>query len=222
VSETLATAPDVDAATKTIWLRMTKQGARYRMWYSTDGSTFTPVYETGAPLEDVNVGLFAVGGTTVRASYDYFRISGQSQPASIPALAGPPVTPPPTSGTPQGPRPDRTRPLLWLHSGRVQSRKALRTRGLRFRVSANERLRTLEATLWVRFASHGKRHVAVRLARQTLHGVKARQVVTLVLRPSAKLRRRLSTQGRLPGLLRIRATDVAGNRSTRTKPLVFH
>ena len=49
------------------------------------GSTFTPACETGAPLEDVNVGLFSAGpNTSVRARYDYFRVSGQLQPAAIP------------------------------------------------------------------------------------------------------------------------------------------
>ncbi|RKQ92165.1 beta-glucosidase-like glycosyl hydrolase [Solirubrobacter pauli] len=245
VSETLApatlvpvTAPaDLTTATRTIWLRMSKTGARYRLWYSTDGSAFKPVYETGAPLEDVDVGLFAVGPTTVRASFDYLRVSGQTRPATIPALEDEPPTATPTpqgsaspTPTPQGaaspaptaaPRPDKTPPLLRLRSNGRQHVRTLRTNGLAFRLSADEPVTQLEATLLGRFSSHGKRLALRRLARQTLRSVKAGQTVTLELRPSAALRKRLAREHRLPALLRIRATDAAGNVTTRTKPISF-
>jgi beta-glucosidase len=225
VSETLTpatlvpvTAPaDITTSTQTIWLRMTKQGARYRMWYSTDGSAFKPVYETGAPLEDVNVGLFSVGPTTVRATYDYFRVSGQSPVATIPAL---PEQPGP-GGTPLAGRPDKTPPYLRLRSNARQRLRTLRTRGLTFRLSANEPVVKLQATLLGRFSSKGKRLGARRLATRTVLNLKAGQVVALTLRPNASLRKRLAREKRLPALLRIRATDAAGNVATRTKPLTF-
>jgi hypothetical protein len=84
----------------------------------------------------------------------------------------------------------------------------------------------LEATLLGRFTSpttalaSGRGKVRV-LARRTRSGVRAGLVVTLRLRPSAALRRRLAREKRLPALLRIEATDAAGNVTTRTKPLLF-
>jgi hypothetical protein len=197
---------------------MTKTGNRYQLSYSTGGTPFTAVYETGAPLEDVNVGTFAVGTTTVRASYDYFRFSGQSQTATIPPL---PTTPAAPGTTPPAGRPDKTPPFLRLRSNARQRLRTLRTRGLTFRVSANEPVAKLEATLLGRLSSKGKRHAARRLARQTVRNVKSGQIVSLKLRPSATLRKRLAREKRLPALLRIRATDAAGNVTTRTKPLTF-
>ena len=45
--------------------------------------------------------------------------------------------------------------------------------------------------------------------------------MTVRLRPSASLRRRLRREKRLPALLTVRAVDAAGNATTRTKRLVF-
>ena len=53
--------------------------------------------------------------------------------------------------------------------------------------------------------------------------IRARAGRTLVVRikPTAASIRRLRREKRLPGLLTVRATDPAGNYSTRTKLLVF-
>jgi hypothetical protein len=154
---------------------------------------------------------------------------GPSNPAKNPAHDDETPTPTPTP-TPQGaaspapttaPRPDKTPPLLRLRSTGRQHVRTLRTHGLTFRLSADEPVTKLEATLLGRFSSHGKRLALRRLARRTLRSVKAGQTVTLQLRPSAALRKRLAREHRLPALLRIRATDAAGNVTTRTKPISF-
>ena len=45
--------------------------------------------------------------------------------------------------------------------------------------------------------------------------------MTVTLKPSAALRRKLRKEKRLPGLLSVKATDAAGNDATRTKTLTF-
>ena len=92
VSQTLASArpAGITNATRTVWLRMQKTGARYRMWYSLDGATFTPVYETGAPLTDVDVGLFAFNRASAAAlpvDFDYVRVDGQAATTGVPSGA---------------------------------------------------------------------------------------------------------------------------------------
>jgi regulation of enolase protein 1 (concanavalin A-like superfamily) len=243
VSQTLAAVrpAGITATTKTVWLRMTKEGPRYRMWYSTDGTSFSPVYETGAPLEDVDVGLFAfnrAGSTLLPVYFDYFRISGQSKASDIPAPPATPeepgdepvtpgatATPTPTpaapaSGTP-GARPDKTQPRLRLRSSARQSLKVLRTRGLGFQLSADEPVRLSVRLLGRLRSKHGGRGPLRELARGSRTGVRAGQVVTLRLEPSAALRRKLRTERRLPAQVRITATDAAGNVTTRTKTLSF-
>ena len=51
--------------------------------------------------------------------------------------------------------------------------------------------------------------------------VAAGRTVTVTLKPSAALRRKLRSEKRLPGLLSVKATDAAGNMTTRTKTLTF-
>jgi hypothetical protein len=62
---------------------MVKDGQRYTTYYSTDGVTFSPIYEVGASLTNVNVGMFAFNGagasTDLQVAFDYFRISNQSR-----------------------------------------------------------------------------------------------------------------------------------------------
>ena len=45
--------------------------------------------------------------------------------------------------------------------------------------------------------------------------------MTVTLRPSAALRRKLRSEKRLPALLSVKAVDAAGNDATRTKALTF-
>jgi hypothetical protein len=49
----------------------------------------------------------------------------------------------------------------------------------------------------------------------------AGQTVTVTVKPTAAMLRRIRREKRLPGLLSVKATDAAGNVSTRTKALSF-
>ncbi|HJS96463.1 MAG TPA: hypothetical protein VJ741_19505, partial [Solirubrobacteraceae bacterium] len=70
----------------TVWLAMDKRGARYATYYSTDGTHFTPIYNAGASLSNVKVGLFAWNGAATtndeNVSFHGFRIrnSGPTHP----------------------------------------------------------------------------------------------------------------------------------------------
>jgi len=122
-----------------------------------------------------------------------------------------------------GTRPDRTPPRIRLLSSRRQKIKRLRSTGLRFRIGVDEAVR-LRVTLAGRFMSRGHRPARGklrRLVRVTVTRVNAGKTVTVRLKPSASLRRRLRGEKRLPGVLQVRATDVAGNTATRTKLLTF-
>ena len=88
-------------------------------------------------------------------------------------------------------------------------------------MTVGQAVANLRATLLGRFSRHGKRLAARKLATKTSRNVKAGQIVTITLRPSAALRKRLAREKRLPALLRLRAADAAGNVTTRTKPLIF-
>jgi GH35 family endo-1,4-beta-xylanase len=122
---------------------------------------------------------------------------------------------------------DLTSPRIQLLSNGRQSLRRLRTSGLSFRIRLDE-VAKLRITLLGRFtAKIGKRtHRPARgtlrpLVRMSVARVGANQVVTVKLKPSAVLRKRLRGEKRLPGLLRVKATDLAGNIATRTKPLSF-
>jgi beta-glucosidase len=126
-------------------------------------------------------------------------------------------------GTPPGARPDKTPPRIRLLSNRRQRIVRLRSTGLRFRIGVDEAVR-LRVTLAGRFMSRGHhpaRGKLRRLARITVARVAAGQTLTVTLKPSAALRRRLRGEKRLPGVLEVRATDLAGNVATRTKLLTF-
>src|SRR5581483_1813779 len=63
VTQVLATLPTAGVLnSNTVWLAMDKRGARYTTYYSTDGTHFTPIYNVGASLSNVMVGLFAWNG----------------------------------------------------------------------------------------------------------------------------------------------------------------
>jgi GH35 family endo-1,4-beta-xylanase len=122
---------------------------------------------------------------------------------------------------------DLTSPRIQLLSNGRQSLRRLRTSGLSFRIRVDE-VAKLRITLLGRFtAKIGKRtHRPARskartLVRVSIARVGANQIVTVKVKPSAGLRKRLHGEKRLPGLLRVQATDLAGNIATRTKPLSF-
>jgi beta-glucosidase len=78
VLTTIPSAPVFGTAT-TVWLRMVKTGPRYGTSYSTDGTTFTPIYTTGAALKNVKVGLFAFTragtSTDLNVAFDDFQVT---------------------------------------------------------------------------------------------------------------------------------------------------
>jgi len=80
----LGTAPNT-----TVWFRMVKTGPRYSTFYSTDGSTWTPIYTTGASLTNAKVGLFAYNragtSTDLQVAFDYFHVTNPF-PATFPSL----------------------------------------------------------------------------------------------------------------------------------------
>jgi beta-glucosidase len=85
VSQVLATLPTTGRIGSTVWLRMVKSGARYTVYYSTDGSNFVPFYNVGASLTNVKVGVFAFGGGSNRASFANFAVRN-SGPVSLASL----------------------------------------------------------------------------------------------------------------------------------------
>jgi len=78
VTQILTTLPTAGVLSNTVWLRMVKIGPRYTTYYSTDGVHFVAIYDVGASLSNVNVGLFAFSGadTTndLNVAFDYFRV----------------------------------------------------------------------------------------------------------------------------------------------------
>jgi regulation of enolase protein 1 (concanavalin A-like superfamily) len=79
VAQVLATVPTAGLlSSNTVWLAMDKIGPRYTTYYSTDGVHFTPIYNVGASLSNVKVGLFAWNGPAtandLKVSFQGFRI----------------------------------------------------------------------------------------------------------------------------------------------------
>jgi alpha-glucuronidase len=68
----------------TIWLRMTKHGHTYTTSYSLDGSTWVPVWSTGATLTNIKAGLFAFNGaattTNLHVAFDFFHVTDGAMP----------------------------------------------------------------------------------------------------------------------------------------------
>ena len=78
-TQVLTTIPTAGLLTaNTVWLAMDKVGARYTTYYSTDGVHFTPIYNAGASLSNLKVGLFAWNGpattSDLQVSFQHFRI----------------------------------------------------------------------------------------------------------------------------------------------------
>ncbi len=74
VSQLLAAIPTAGRIGNTVWLRIAKSGARYTLYYSTDGSNFSGLYNVGASLTNVKVGVFAFGSGSNRASFANFAV----------------------------------------------------------------------------------------------------------------------------------------------------
>ena len=78
VTQLLTTIPTGSLLGNTVWLRMVKVGPRYATYYSADGTHYTPIYNVGASLTNVKVGLFAFNGTgtstDLTVAFDYFRV----------------------------------------------------------------------------------------------------------------------------------------------------
>ncbi len=104
VNQVLANVPTaaILGTGKTIYFRMVKTGPRYASYYSADGSTWTLIYETGAALSNVKVGLFAFNraGTSadLTVSADYFRVLDTVAPVTTAS-----VSPEPVNGAVNGP-----------------------------------------------------------------------------------------------------------------------
>ena len=79
VTQELTTIPTAGLLGDTVWLRMTKRGPRYTTYYSADGMHFIPIYNVGASLSNVKVGLFAWNGpstsTDLNVAFDYFHVA---------------------------------------------------------------------------------------------------------------------------------------------------
>jgi beta-glucosidase len=82
LAQTLTTLPAnsiVPTTTNTVWFRMSKTDAIYRIYYSVDGITFAPLWTTGATLNPVKVGVFAYNrtgtSTTLNVAFDYFNVT---------------------------------------------------------------------------------------------------------------------------------------------------
>ncbi len=79
ITQVLTTIPTAGVLTSnTVWLAMDKAGARYTTYYSTDGVHFTPIYNVGASLSNVRVGLFAWNGlattSDLQVAFQHFHI----------------------------------------------------------------------------------------------------------------------------------------------------
>jgi alpha-glucuronidase len=79
VTQVLATIPTAGVLTSnSVWLAMDKVGARYTTYYSTDGVHFSPIYNVGASLSNVRVGLFAWNGpastSDLQVAFQHFHI----------------------------------------------------------------------------------------------------------------------------------------------------
>ncbi len=82
VTQVLTTIPTAGLLSgDTISLRMVKNGPRYSTYYSTDGMKFVPIYNVGASLANIKVGLFAFNGagtsTDLQVAFDSFHVSNR-------------------------------------------------------------------------------------------------------------------------------------------------
>ncbi len=83
VTQVLATVPTTGLLnSNAVWLAMDKRGARYTTYYSTDGTHFIPIYNVGASLSNIKVGLFAWNGAAttndLKVSFQHFHVFNRS------------------------------------------------------------------------------------------------------------------------------------------------
>ena len=114
---------------------------------------------------------------------------------------------------------DTTRPVISLLSKNRQALKSLRAGGLKFTLKVSEPAK-LRVTLTGRLTKNHARGKTIQLVRINVNSASAGEI-TVTLRPSSAMRARLRKEKRLPGTLRIQATDAAGNTATRTKSISF-
>jgi hypothetical protein len=130
----------------------------------------------------------------------------------------------PCPASPAAPRPgakDMTDPRISLLSNARQRLRTLRTNGLSFRIRVDEASK-VEVSMRGRFSvKRGGRGKLRTLKENAAINVAAGQIVTVRVKPTAAMRRKLRQERRLPGLLSVKATDAAGNDATRTKVLSF-
>ena len=95
VTVTLASLPTASLLPEgahAVWLRMVKDGVRYRTFYSADGRDWRFVYETGAALRSLQVGVFAYRAAAAAsewtAAFDGFQAEGATSPAAMVAAGG--------------------------------------------------------------------------------------------------------------------------------------
>jgi hypothetical protein len=132
------------------------------------------------------------------------------------------VAPAPQPSPPSPPAKDMTDPVVSLLSNGRQRVSTLRgTNGLAFRIRVNEASK-LDVKLKARMRnSKGKLGKVQTFKTSKGINVSAGQTVTVRLKLSASLRRKLRGQKNLPGFLTVKAVDAAGNDTTRTKRLSF-
>jgi beta-glucosidase len=78
VTQLLTTVPTAGRMGSTVWLRLVKHGPRYTAYYSGDGAHFARLYNTGASLANLKLGVFASGGAggagQPSVAFDYVRV----------------------------------------------------------------------------------------------------------------------------------------------------
>ncbi len=133
---------------------------------------------------------------------------------------GAPVVPPPRGGAfPAGE--NGLGPRLNLLSSGRQKLAALRGQGFLFELIVDEACE-LELTLRGRLTRRqGRGRGRLRIVAEAQRTVTRPGTYRIRLRSGAALRLLLRREAALPGLLHVRATDAAGNVSTRTKEMTF-
>jgi hypothetical protein len=164
-----------------------------------DGSLYAVVNDYGQPPTYL---------VTINPENGLIKTIGQTAPA-LDAIA--------FTGCPA----EKTPPLVRLRSNARQRLATLRGGRFGFKLSVSEPAK-LELRLLARLRkAHGGRGALRLVAKATVKQAKAGEIVTVKLKPSSKLVRRLRREKTIPALLRVKATDLAGNVTTRTKTMRF-
>jgi hypothetical protein len=224
-----ATDPDVNLAYSSYY-----SGGLRVLSYGDDGLNEVGRYIDAAGSNLWGVEQFTSGCERLIAASDrdfglyIFRYTGPG--AAEPCVPQPGPTPTPTPEATPTPTPaptvtsaataDTTDPRISLLSRSRQSLKTLRGSGMRFQIRINEAAK-VEVALRGRFSSSGARGKLRAVSRRSTVNVAAGQTVTVTIKPTAAMLRKLREERRLPALLSVKATDAAGNDSTRTKALSF-